>query len=146
MKFPRRKINLNRAKMKEKDLNNLRIRTQVVQRQDSKAHEENMVAAMLRDELDHFRRNLLKQYKLRPGKEYVFDMQSGYIHRPKVPPTEEELKRLEAQPIPDSDAQSISEDARAAKTGAVSEPALDGEAPPVSPTSNGKVANKAVAA
>ena len=88
MSFLRDKVSLNHAKLKPKDLEELRARFTIVKRQQGIVEHESAMLQMALNDESHHRDEIIKKYKLRAGKKYHFNLGNGYIHRPGKKPWE----------------------------------------------------------
>ena len=85
----KRRGSFNYAKLTKDEINNLKIRSQVINAKEAEKHELLAVLAMLKDGDNAYKREIIAKYKLRESKKgYVFDFEHGYVHRPNSKPWE----------------------------------------------------------
>lgn len=101
LRYLRRKINLNTAKLKPNDLENLRIREAMANDQENLAQKERLKAIVILEAHEEYKRVLLKKYNLRPGKKYNFDLRDGTITKIKAAKVKKVADAPE-EPPPDS--------------------------------------------
>ena len=82
----RRETSLNHAKIKDNDIHNLQIREQLLEVQQLDTERANLTLKIMQNENQDFREQMLKRYRLRKGKQFMFNLEHGYIHRPKTTP------------------------------------------------------------
>ena len=100
LRMPFRRVNLSRATLKPVDLENFRIRESMVQHQNNEAQRTELIAVVLRETHEDYKRGLLKTYGLRPGKKYDFDLATGKITPHKKPVKVKKTKPKDETPEP----------------------------------------------
>ncbi len=91
MKLPKNPFNksetsLNHAKLDAKDLHELQIYVGLDNNKKAELERMQMESAIITHALDMHKRELLDKYKLRKGKKYGFNLQTGDIHKANKPP------------------------------------------------------------
>lgn len=88
MKMPGQKsqISLNYAKMADGDVNALRNRMMLIKAAEAESQQKMAVVNVLKSEFGMTFKGLLRKYNLRKGKEFTYNLQHGYIHRPGFEP------------------------------------------------------------
>ncbi len=103
--FRKRELSLNHAPLTDADIRNLQMRQSLIANAQAEIMKWQSIKAMLIDADNLYKRELLKAKKLRKGKEYVFDYEHKYVHRPDMKPWENGQAPLEKKGIPKQDEQ-----------------------------------------
>ncbi len=86
--FRKRELSLNHAPLTDADIQNLQMRQGLIANAQAEIMKWQSIKAMLIDADNLYKRELLKAKKLRKGKQYVFDYDHRYVHRPNMKPWE----------------------------------------------------------
>ena len=86
LKFRKKELSLNHAKMKPAEIENLRVREGILHNKKMEIQKLQTELMMLGDSDRMYKQQLMDEYGLRKGKPYLFNTQQGYIHRPKQEP------------------------------------------------------------
>ena len=101
--FHKRELSLNHAPLTDGEIQNLQMRQQLIANAQTEVMKWQSIKAMLHDADNMYKRELLKTKKLRKGKEYVFDYDHKYVHRPKMKPWENGQAPPEKEVVPKQD-------------------------------------------
>ena len=88
MSFRRRECSLNYAPLTDGEIQNLQLRQNLISNAQGELMKWQSIKAMLHDADNLYKRELVTTKKLRKGKEYIFDYEHKYVHRPKMKPWE----------------------------------------------------------
>ena len=86
--FRKRELSLNHAPLTDVEIQNLQMRQSLIANAQTEIMKWQSIKAMLHDADNLYKRELLKTKKLRKGKQYVFDYEHKYVHRPNMKPWE----------------------------------------------------------
>ncbi len=88
IRFRKSERSLNHAPLTDVEIQNLQMRQQLIATAQAEVMKWQSIKAMLHDADNLYKRELLKTKKLRKGKQYVFDYENKYVHRPNMKPWE----------------------------------------------------------
>ncbi len=86
--FRKRERSLNYAPLADGEIRNLQMRQSLIANVQAEIMKWQSMKAMLHDADNMYKRELLNNKKLRKGKEFVFDYEHKYVHRPSMKPWE----------------------------------------------------------
>ena len=102
--FRKRERSLNYAPLTTGEIQNLQMRQSLIANAESELMKWQGIKAMLIDADNLYKREILKAKKLRKGKQYIFDYDHKFVHRPNMKPWENgkaisppEIKQVETE-------------------------------------------------